>query len=69
VRWQGGELFKSAVYTQSIAAPHFKKFDNAASVQINTIRGAHMGLKRNLWISASVIFLELSIRKREIVKM
>jgi len=32
VHWQGGELFKSAVYRY--ATPHFKKFDNAASVQI-----------------------------------
>jgi len=38
VRWQGGELFKSAVYRY--ATPHFKKFDNTASVQIDTIRGA-----------------------------
>jgi len=38
MRWQGGELFKSAVYR--CVNPHFKKFDNAASEQIDTIGGA-----------------------------
>ncbi len=33
LHWQDGELFKGAVYRY--ATPHFKKFDNAASVQIN----------------------------------